>query len=65
MLFFERLDGSNVAGDVDECDNVDGKLAEDRTNDVGVEDVGLRAFFGKCFDGLRSLLVVADNEQKG
>lgn len=44
--------GVDVVGDVDEGGDVDGELAEDGADDVGVEDVGLRAFFGEAFDGL-------------
>ena len=29
-----------------------GELAEDGADDVGIEDVGLRAFFGEAFDRL-------------
>jgi len=42
-----------------ESDDVDCELAEDGTDDVGVEDVGLRAFFGECFDGLEDRNVLA------
>lgn len=42
----------HVGGDVDQSDDVDGELAEDGADDVGVEDVGLGAFFGEAFDGL-------------
>ena len=41
-----------VAGEVDEGHNMDGELAEDGADDVGVEDVGLGSFFGEAFDGL-------------
>lgn len=39
-------------GDVDERDDVQGELAEDRADDVRIEDVGLGAFFRQLFDGL-------------
>ena len=42
----------DVVGDVDEGGDVDGELAKDGADDVGVEDVGLRAFFGEALDGL-------------
>ena len=35
---------------------MDGELAEDGADDVGVEDVGLRSFFGEAFDGLAAAL---------
>jgi hypothetical protein len=38
--------------DVDEGGNVDGELAEDGADDVGVEDVVLWSLFGEGFDGL-------------
>jgi len=59
VLFFEWLDGGDVARDVDKSDDVDCELAEDGTDDVRVEDVGLRAFFGECFDGLEDRNVLA------
>lgn len=31
---------------------MDGKLAEDGTDDVRIEDVGLGAFFREAFNGL-------------
>jgi hypothetical protein len=45
---------------------VDGELAEDRANDVGVEDVGLRALFGEAFDGLEKTesVLVADGWER-
>lgn len=51
-VLFARLDGLDVVGQVDERDDVDGELAEDGADDVGVEDVGLGTFFGETFDGL-------------
>lgn len=36
-------------GNVDECDNVYGKLVENRFNDVKVENVWLRLFFVQIF----------------
>lgn len=47
----------DVVGEVDEGDDVDGKLAQDGADDVRIEDVGLRAFFGETFDGLGDALV--------
>lgn len=35
---------------------MDGELAEDGADNVGVEDVGLGAFFGETFDGLGNAL---------
>jgi hypothetical protein len=51
------LDALYVLGDVDEGGDVDGELAEDGADDVGVKDVVLRALFGQSFDGLVILLV--------
>ena len=42
----------DVAGQVDEGCDVDGELGEYGADDVGVKNVGLRAFFGEAFDGL-------------
>jgi hypothetical protein len=52
------FDALDVLRDVDEGGDVDGELAEDRTDDVDVEDVVLRALFGECFDGLVGVSVV-------
>lgn len=41
-----RLVALNIVGDVDEGDDVDCELAKDGADDVGVENVGLGAFFG-------------------
>ena len=46
------FDAVDVFGDVDQCYYVDGELAEDGADDVGVEDSWLGAFFGETFDGL-------------
>jgi hypothetical protein len=35
---------------VDKCDDVNGELAEDRADDVKVEDVVLGALFREAFD---------------
>lgn len=35
---------------------MDGELPKDGADDVGIEDVGLRAFFGETFDGLEAML---------
>ena len=47
-----RFVALHVIGEVDEGDDVDGELAENGANDVRVEDIGLRSFFGETFDGL-------------
>lgn len=39
-----RLDSVDEVGDVNQCDNVDGKLSKDRTDNVGIEDLWLRSF---------------------
>lgn len=51
-----------MVGEVDESDDVDGELAEDGADDVGVEDVGLWAFFGQPLYGLRKLLAMQSFE---
>ena len=43
------IDTLHVLGYVDECDDVDSELAEDRANDVEVEDVVLRSLFRELF----------------
>jgi hypothetical protein len=50
----------NISGNVDQSDNVDGELSENGTDDVRVEDVGLRSLLGKCFDGLKDGLVMIE-----
>jgi hypothetical protein len=40
-------------GDIDERNDMDGELAEDRANDINVENVVLRALLGEGLDGLR------------
>ena len=47
-----RFVALHVIGKVDEGDDVDGELAENGANDVRVEDIRLRPFFGETFDGL-------------
>jgi hypothetical protein len=39
---------------------VDGELSEDGTDDIRVEDVGLRSLLGKCLDGLKDGLVTIE-----
>ena len=51
------FDSLNVIGEVDEGSDMDSKLAEYGADDVRIEDVGLRAFFGEAFNGLRDALV--------
>ena len=53
-----RFVALNIVGKVDEGDDVDGELAENGANDVGVEDVGLGTFFGETLDGLFEELLV-------
>jgi hypothetical protein len=47
-----------VLRNIDEGGNVDGELAEDRADDVEVEDVVLRALLRQGFDGLKDALVL-------
>ncbi len=44
-VLFAGLDLLDVIREIDEGDDVDGELAEDGANDVGVEDVGLWSLF--------------------
>ncbi len=55
----------DVVGEVDEGDDVDGKLAENGANDVRVEDVGLRPLFGETFDGLLRRVLVGRGNRVG
>ena len=47
-----RVVGLDVGGDENEGGDVDCELGEDGADDVGVEDVGLGAFFREAFHGL-------------
>ena len=47
-----RFNFSNVVGKIDQGSDVDGELSKYGTDDVWVENVRLRTFFGKTFDGL-------------
>ncbi len=58
-VLFAGLNLLDVVREVDEGDDVDGELAEDGANDVGVKDVGLWSLFRQAFDGLRCRLVWA------
>jgi hypothetical protein len=49
------LDALHVLRDVDERDNVDSELTEDRADDVDVEDVVLGSLLGEGLDGLGEL----------
>lgn len=55
----EGSKGGDVAGNVDEGDDVNGELTKDGADDVRVEDVGLGALFGELFDGLGDVSVGA------
>ncbi len=44
-VLFAGLDLLDVIREVDEGDDMDGELAEDGANDVGIEDVGLWSLF--------------------
>ena len=63
-LLGARLDASNIVGEVDERDNMDGKLAEDRPDDVRIEDIRLGSFFREAFNGLGDVSVDALRECK-
>lgn len=51
-IIFARIDSINILGNVDEGHDVNCELPQDRTDDIEVEDVWLRAFLGKTFNGL-------------
>lgn len=51
---FFGLNTLDILRYVNEGSDVDGELAEYRTDDVNVEDIVLRALFGEGFDGLPS-----------
>lgn len=56
------LGALDISGDVDQSDDVDGKLSEDGADDVRVEDVGLRSLLGKCFNGLEDGSVIVGRQ---
>ena len=58
-LLGSRFNTLHVVGEVDEGNDVDGELAEDRANDVRIEDVGLWPFLREAFDGLGAALADA------
>jgi hypothetical protein len=43
-----------ISSDEDKRNDVNGELAKNRSNDVEVEDIWLRAFLGKALDRLGS-----------
>ena len=51
-VFLFGIGALNVLGDVDERDDVDSELTENRADDVKVEDVVLGSFFGELLDRL-------------
>ena len=44
----------DVIRNVDQRNDMNGKLSQDRSDDVEVEDVGLRSFLRQAFDGLKT-----------
>lgn len=64
MCVGERCNRGDITGDVNERNNVNCKLAKNRTNDVGVENIGLWTFFGQGFDGLKVLLARRRDDRK-
>lgn len=54
-----RFDRVDIVRQVDESDNVDSKLSKHRTDDVNIENVGLRSLLGETFHRLlRAMLVL-------
>lgn len=51
-----RFNGIDIVGQIDQGDDVDGKLAKDGPDDVDVENVRLRSLLREPFDGLQLLL---------
>jgi hypothetical protein len=47
-----RLVLIDIVGEVDQGHNVDGKLSKNRSNDVDVEDIRLRALLRQTLDRL-------------
>ena len=56
------LSALHVSRDVDQSDNVDSELSKDGTDNVWVENVGLRSLLGKCFNGLEDRLALIKRE---
>lgn len=50
-----RFDLVDVVGEVDQSHNVNGELSKNRSNDIDVEDVGLRSLLGQALNRLNSL----------
>lgn len=51
-IVFSGFETSDVAGDVDQRDNVDGELPKNTADDVDVENIRLRSLLGELFDRL-------------
>ena len=54
MRFYSRSKLVAVTGDIDESDDMDSELSQNRSNDIEVEDVRLRTFLGETFNRLGS-----------
>jgi hypothetical protein len=54
-----RFNGVDIVRHVDQSSDMNGKLAEDRADDVHVENVRLRPLFGQPFHGLKRELAQA------
>ena len=54
MRFYSRSKLVAVTGDIDESDNMNGELSQNRSYDIKVEDVRLRTFLGETFNRLGS-----------
>lgn len=48
-----RFDLIDIVGEVDQCRDVDGKLSENGSNDIDIEDVRLRSLLGQALDRLK------------
>lgn len=46
----------NVVRKVDQCDDVNGELTKNGSNDIDVEDIGLGSLLGQALNRLNSLV---------
>lgn len=50
----------HISGNVDQSDDVNGELSKNGSDDVWVENVGLRSLLGKCFNGLKDISIARE-----
>jgi hypothetical protein len=53
-----RFDGVDVVGEIYQSHNVDSKLSKNGSNDIHIEDVGLRSLLGQTLDRLEIISMV-------